>query len=261
MQANLKGKVALVTGGYTVLGMTICRGLAEAGADIGIIARTRSKIEEVLPELAALGVRAAPLVADITDEAQVVAAFEEAKHELGRIDILVNNIGLPGVLMPVADMELSEWNKVLTTNLTGTMLCCREAVRQMVAQGGGAIVNIGSSGGKRGVPNSAAYTASKFGMIGLTQSLGQEVGRDNVRVNCITLGAVEGPRTEWQIERKSKAAGLSKDEERRRREAGTSLGRLPSQDEFAKLTVFLASDLSSGMTGQAINLTAGAVFH
>ncbi|MCL0101724.1 SDR family oxidoreductase [Dehalococcoidia bacterium] len=261
MHANLSGKVAIVTGGYTVLGMTVCRGLAEAGADIGIIARTREKIEAVIPEIQALGVRAIPLVADITDESQVIKAFEQARRDLGRIDVMVNNTGLPGALMSVADMQLSEWEKILATNLTGTMLCCRESVRHMRPQGGGAIVNVGSSGGKRGVPHSAAYTASKFGMIGLTQTLAQEVGRYNIRANCIALGAVEGPRTDWQIKRKSEAAGISGDEERQRREAGTSLGRLPSQAEFAQLTVFLASDLSSGMTGQAINLTAGSIFH
>lgn len=257
----MTGKVVLVTGGYTALGRALAGGFARAGADLGLIARTQNKLEEAAKDMRALGVKALPLVADITDEAQVVSAFARARRELGRIDVLVNNTGLPGVIMPVEQMDLTEWNTIIGTNLTGAMLCCREAVRHMGAQGGGAIINIGSSAGKRGVPFSSAYSASKFGLIGLTQALAQEVGKKGIRVNCIALGSPEGPRTDWQLERKSKAGGFPVAEERARRMGGTALGRFVSQDEFASLALFLASDLSSGMTGQAINLTAGGLFH
>ena len=257
----MHGKVVLITGGYTALGRALAGGFAKAGADLGLIARTPEKLEEAARDLRALGVRAIPLVADITDEAQVVAAFAKAKRELGRIDVLVNNTGLPGAIMPVEEMDLREWNSIIATNLTGAMLCCREAVRQMRTQGGGAIVNIGSTAGKRGVPFSSAYSASKAGLIALTQALAQEVGKKGIRANCIVLGRVEGPRTDWQIERKSKAAGLDIEEERAKSMAGNSLGRFVTQDEFSALTLFLASDLSGGMTGQSVNLTGGGLFH
>ena len=260
-EIRLTDKVALITGGYTALGMALARGFARAGADVGLIARTAESLEEAAREIRSLGVRSEPLVADITDEPQVIAAFEKARRDLGRIDFLVNNTGIPGPLMRIENMDVAEWRRIIDVNLTGIMLCCREAVRHMVPQGGGNIVNISSTAGKRGVPDSGAYSASKWGMSGLTQTLALESGRQNIRVNCINLGSIEGPRTDWQIERRSKASGITTEELARRRVAGTSLGRLVTQDEFVSLALFLASDLSSGMTGQSINLSAGDTFH
>lgn len=261
MTGSLDGKNALVTGGYTALGFALAEGFAKAGANLGLIARTREPLVGACKTLGELGVRAVPLVADITDEESTVAAFAEARQTLGPIDVLVNNTGIPGAIMRVHDMALSEWNEVLSVNLTGAMLCSREAVRHMVPEGGGVIVNIGSSAGKRGVPESAAYSASKWGMIGLTQAMAQEVGRENIRVNCIALGSVEGPRTDWQLQRKAEVAGIPAQQLRKQRMGGNSFGRFVRQREFVDLCLFLASDLSSGMTGQAINLTGGATFH
>ena len=151
---RLPGKTVIVTGGYTFLGKGIALGFAKAGADLGIIARTPAKLEAAADEIRSCGVRTAALVADITDESQVVGAFQRAADVLGRIDILVNNVGIrPDGRMPIHDMDLATWNEVIATNLTGAMLCSREAVRHMVAQGeGGAIVNIGSLAGKQASP-------------------------------------------------------------------------------------------------------------
>ncbi len=256
----MRDKSVLITGGYTALGMALSRGFANAGANLGLIARTPEKLEAACAELRGMGVQAVPLVADITNEGQVIGAFRQAKESFGSIDTLVNNTGIPGAITAMADMELSEWEQVISVNLTGTMLCSREAVRHMAPQGGGTIINIGSSAGKRGVPYSSAYSASKWGMVGLTQALAQEVGRQGIRVNCIALGTVEGPRTEWQIERRSAAAGVPEETMRQQRLSGTSLGRMVRQSELASLAVFLASEASDGMTGQAINLTAGGSF-
>ena len=165
VELSLPDKVVLITGGYTTLGMALARGFARAGAHVGLIARTAERLEEAATEIRSLGVRSEPLVADITDEPQVVAAFEKARRDLGRIDVLVNNTGIPGQLMRIENMDVAEWRKVIDVNLTGTMLCCREAVRHMVPQGGGNIVNISSTAGEAGRPGLGSLQRVQMGDI------------------------------------------------------------------------------------------------
>ena len=253
----MHGKVVLITGGYTALGRALAGGFAKAGADLGLIARTPEKLEEAARDLRALGVRAIPLVADITDEAQVVAAFAKAKRELGRIDVLVNNTGLPGAIMPVEEMDLREWNSIIATNLTGAMLCCREAVRQMRTQGGGAIVNIGSTAGKRGVPFSSAYSASKAGLIALTQALAQEVGKKGIRANCIMPGRFVTLADPSRHPTPSGRYNKLSQEQWSAREKLNLLGATINAWDMANAAVFLASDESRYITAVGLPVDAG----
>lgn len=147
-----------------------------------VACRSHEKLEEAAAKLRGHGEHALSVAADITDEGEVAQAFRQASRRLGRLDILVNNVGLHHYSVR-GPHGLARWNETLDVNLTGAILCCRRALKYMDGRGG-VIINIGSTAGKRGVPFSAPYVVSKWGLIGLTQTLAMEVGRQNIRVTA-----------------------------------------------------------------------------
>ncbi|MHC4982991.1 MAG: SDR family oxidoreductase [Planctomycetota bacterium] len=189
MDVHLKDKVALVTGAGRGIGRAIAKALAGCGAQVVLAARTKEQIDAVAADIATAGGTAAPVVADVSDEASVAELFGEVR-KLGRLDILVNNAGV-GLFGPVKDFSAEDFDRVLDTNLRGTFLCCREAMRIMAPQGSGYIINISSVVGFKGYPNQAAYTASKHGVVGLTKSLAAEAQEHNVRVSVVMPGGVD----------------------------------------------------------------------
>ena len=178
----------------------------------------------------------------------------------GQINILVNNAA-QGTFnnTDVVDMELDEWHKSLATNLTGPMLCCREVLKHMVPRRSGNIVNVSSVAGMSGVPRESPYAASKWGLIGFTETLAIEVGRHGIRANCISPGATRTQEFEDWVKTSAKTVGLSYDEVMKKLAENNALKRIAETEEIANCIVFLASDDSSAMTGH--NLVASCGFH
>ena len=254
---RLQGKKALVTGGGVGIGESIALAFAREGADVAIASRNTANLEGVAAKIREMGRTALAITADIAEEDEVKAMVEKTMSEFGRIDVLVNNSGIPGQFLDVSEMDLSDWNQVLAVNITGTMLCSREALKGMKARKSGNIINISSMAGKRVTPKRSSYVSSKFAMHGFTLTLAQEVGPDNIRVNCICPGATEGDRIERVINSFVESTGRSYEEVRRRLESRASLRRMVTPEEVAECAVFFASEESSGMTGQIVDVSAG----
>lgn len=205
---DLKGKVAIVTGGTKGIGRGIAEALVSEGASVCISARSRNEIDETVVALRSLGVGAATgIVADVCNYSQVKAMFELAMTQLGGIDILVNNAGI-GLFQTVEEMSPDDFRSVLETNLFGVFYCCHEAIPRMKKRGGGYIINLSSLAGVNAHPRMAAYNASKFGLNGFSEALMQEVRHDGIKVSYIMPGSVNtefggdqpGEEKSWQLQ-------------------------------------------------------------
>jgi NAD(P)-dependent dehydrogenase (short-subunit alcohol dehydrogenase family) len=186
---KLDGKVALITGGNKGIGKAIARGLAEEGAAVALTARGAGELERAAAELSSRGATVLALPADVTDEAQVQEVFRRTLERFGRLDILVNNAGaFDGG--PLDDLSVATWDKVLAVNLRAPFLCTRETMRVMKKQGGGRIINIGSISAQRVRLHSAPYSASKFGLWGLTQVTALEGREFGIACSCLHPGNV-----------------------------------------------------------------------
>jgi 3-oxoacyl-[acyl-carrier protein] reductase len=186
---RLQDKVAIITGASRGIGAAIALGYAREGAHVVLAARTADLLDQVAERVRALGRRALPIVTDVTEEPSVQNMVQQAAAAFGRIDVLVNNAG-GAMVKPVWATSLSTWEWLMGVNLRGPFLCTKHVWRIMQQQGGGAIINIGSTFGSRAAPWFAAYTASKWGLVGLTKATAQEGRLDNIRVNIINPGKV-----------------------------------------------------------------------
>ena len=190
MNADLQNKIALVTGSGRGIGRSISKALANSGAQVIVCSRTAKEIEEVVSEIASNNGQSIAVTADVANEAEVVSMFEAIVTRFGRIDILVNNAGI-GRFGRVADFDVRQFDELMAVNLRGTFLCCRQALKLMIPQKNGYIINISSVVGIKGYPNQAAYTASKHGVMGFTKSLAVEAQEHNIRVSAILPGGVD----------------------------------------------------------------------
>jgi gluconate 5-dehydrogenase len=255
---SLDGKAAVVTGGFTGLGKQMAEGLLEGGANVAVCARRPRKwlhTYRTLKEVARqnrrklLGSRC-----DVSVQSEVERFFERAVDELGSVDILVNAAGVAWVSSP-EDMKLTDWNKVIGTNLTGTFLCSQAAGRIMIRNRTGSIINMSSVAGIFGsdpeVLDAISYTSSKAGIIGLTRDLAVKWAKHNIRVNTLAPGWFQTHLTQRVIDRSGD-----------RLSRAIPMRRFGTDTELKGVTVFLASEASSYMTGQLIcvdgGLTAGA---
>ena len=188
--SGIQGKAAVVTGGTRGIGLAIVRALAERGADVFLCSRSPDDVARTVNSVGAMrGQRVTGATCDVRDYPQVRAMIAEAERSLGGIDILVNNAGI-GVFSDVQEMPVEAWQATIETNLSGLFYCCREAIPAMKRRGGGYIINIGSLAGKNAFPGGAAYNASKFGLIGFSEALMQEVRYDHIRVSYVMPGSV-----------------------------------------------------------------------
>ena len=259
MDKVLQDRVALVTGGALGLGEALCLRLAREGAHVVVADLNLEGAERVAAQIAAQTDRRALAVkVDVTDEAQVAAMVARAVGEFGRLDVLVSNAGIL-IAGAVDEIEADKWRKVVEVNLFGYFLCAKHAARAMKAQRSGVIVQINSKSGKRGSYKNSAYAASKFGGIGLTQSLALELAEYNVRVNAVCPGnLLDSPLWVDSLYRQyAKKWGISEEEVRQKYVEQVPLKRGCTYEDVCNVVVFLASDGASYMTGQAINVTGG----
>ena len=254
---RLKDKVAIVTGGGSGIGRAISLAFASEGATVVVAARTFARLKEVADDINSRGGIARAMAVDIADEINIQEMVARTLKEYGRIDVLVNNAGIPGPTANIADMELDKWNEVLSINLTGAMLCSKEVLADMIGRKSGSIINISSVGGMSGFPMRSAYCVSKMGIIGLTETLAIEVGEYNIRVNCISPAAVRGDRVLNAAQAKGEALGMNYKKVLERLTKDYSLKRLIEPSEIATAAVFLASDDASAITGHTLVVSCG----
>jgi NAD(P)-dependent dehydrogenase (short-subunit alcohol dehydrogenase family) len=246
---DLKGRVALVTGGSIGLGRQMAEALAEMGADVVVSARKKERCEQAAQELRAFGGRTLALGCDVGRPEEVQAMVDTAVRELGRLDILVNNAGVAWGA-PAESMRLEDWNKVLQTNLTGTFLCAQAAGRVMIRQGQGKIVNMASVSGLGGAPpdivDAVAYHASKGGVISFTKDLACKWAQHKINVNAIAPGwfptHMSGPVIKAQRERLLEQLPLR---------------RFGGEHDLKGAIVFLASAASDYVTGHVLVVDGG----
>jgi 3-oxoacyl-[acyl-carrier protein] reductase len=186
---SIAGKNALVTGAGKGIGRAVAVALAQEGAHVALLARNEAQLREVAREIEALGGKAVVVVADVADRAAVEAAVAQALGALGSIDILINNAGI-GTFAKLVDMDPAEWERIIQVNLLGTYYTTRSVLPQMLERQSGDIINIASTAGQRGAATTSAYSASKFAILGLTESLMQEVRKQNIRVSALTPSTV-----------------------------------------------------------------------
>jgi 3-oxoacyl-[acyl-carrier protein] reductase len=243
----LADRVVLVTGSSRGIGAEIAAKAAVAGARVAVHYRSASDAgEATLARLRNLGAEAEGFAADVADGAQAEALVGRVVDRFGRIDALVNNAGLTQV-GPFLDIDPSEWDAVIATDLTASFHTCRAALPPMLEQGTGAIVNVASRLGQMGVAETAAYSAAKAGLIGLTRSLAREFGPRGIRINAVAPGVTITEMT----------TDLVDSEEGRRRLRDMALGRFGRADEVAEAVIFLLSDAASLFVGQTLNPNAG----
>ena len=276
---NLTGKVALVTGagGKNGIGRAIATRLAKEGADVAVNDITEQPyaadeatwqgLPDVVREIEAMGQRALSIVADVSEAKQVNDMVDKTVAHFGKIDILVNNAGtIAGKdRVPVVDLAEADWDRVQRVNVKGVFLCCQTVARHLIAQGmGGKIINLSSVTGKQGLARYAAYSASKFAVIGLTQSLAYELAPYRVNVNAICPGLVDTERV-GHMASALMPVDMPADEQRaefaRRAESSVPLGRLAEGEDVAKMAAFLASDESAYLTGLSVIVAGGLMMY
>jgi len=190
MTVNLKDKIALVTGASRGIGRSISLALAESGAHVVLSARSLDRLEEVEREITSFGGKATTIAADLAQEEQIVHLFEEVWQTFKRLDILINNAGV-GLWGKLIDFSAEDFDKLMRVNLKGPYLCCQQAMRIMIPQKSGYIINVSSVQGVKGYENQSAYAASKHGIMGLSKSLANEAQEHNIRVSVILPAAVD----------------------------------------------------------------------
>ena len=245
---DLKGKVAIVTGGNGGIGLGMARGLAVAGARVVIAARNADKSRAAAKELQAVGPEPVIINLDVKDEAAVESLMRTTVERCGRLDILVNNAGT-NIRKQPQEYTAAEWHTVIDTNLTSAFLCSRAAYPAMQRAGGGKIINIGSMMSIFGASFAPAYAASKGGIVQLTRSLASAWARDNIQVNAVLPGWID---TDLTRQARRQVENLHENVLRR-----TPAGRWGVIEDMAGVAVFLASAASDFVTGTAIPVDGG----
>jgi NAD(P)-dependent dehydrogenase (short-subunit alcohol dehydrogenase family) len=247
MDLDLNGKRVVVTAGAQGIGLAIAEAFVAAGAQVHIcdvnddfLASAKQKLPQVSQSRT-----------DVSSESQVDAMFAELAARWGGLDVLVNNAGIAGPTDKVEDTDLAAWDQTIAVNLTGPFLCTRRAAPLLKAAGGGSIVNLSSTAGRLGFPLRTPYSASKFGVIGLTETWAMELGPSNIRVNAILPGIVAGERQERVIAAKAASYGIGHEAMRQRLLAKVSL---------RSMVIFICSPAGAAISGQSLSV-CGNVEH
>jgi NAD(P)-dependent dehydrogenase (short-subunit alcohol dehydrogenase family) len=249
MTTELEGKVGLVTGGTSGIGREAAVLFAKAGAKVVIAGRRELEGQETLEMIRAAGSDGLFVKTDVSKAPEVEALIQKAAETFGRLDVAFNNAGIEGVWAPIVRQSEEDWDRIIATNLKGVWLCLKYEIRQMLKQnGGGAIVNMSSITGLVGAVGAAAYSASKHGVVGLTQTAALENAKSGIRINAVCPGFTETPMTD----RVFRVPGVHKYVL-----SCHPIGRLGRPTEIAEAVVWMCSDRASFMTGQSLVLDGG----
>jgi 3-oxoacyl-[acyl-carrier protein] reductase len=254
MELNLKGKVAVITGGGRGIGEALCLAFAREGTHVVVSDIDYENAQRVSESICAMGPKAIPVKTDVSRQEDAVKLIDVAVKDLGGIDFLVNNAGISpknedGGPAMTWEIGLEEWDRVMGVNLKGALFCSQEAVKYMLPRKKGAIVNIASVAGKapfEPMATGAHYDASKAAIINLTQRLASEVAEHGIRVNAVAPGRIASPLVKF-ASKKWNQAMLDR----------TPMGRFGGPEEIANVVVFLASDGASYITGETVNVNGG----
>ena len=255
---KLQDRVALVTGGSRGIGKAIAKALADQGAKVAVCARDAEAVRRAADEISPGGGRVMAFRADVMEKGDVRNLLREIVGRWGQIHILVNNAGI-NARIPIESEDDARWIQILGVNLIGAYYVTREALRSMPNHDGGRIINLSSVLGRFGVPGYTAYCTAKHGILGFTRALALEVVGRGITVNAICPGWVETDMADLGMGETAAALGMSKEEFRKQALAAVPIQRILAPEEIAGLAVFLASEASAGMTGQAVNMCGGQV--
>jgi NAD(P)-dependent dehydrogenase (short-subunit alcohol dehydrogenase family) len=248
--AQIDGLRVLVTAGGSGIGRTIALRLTQEGARLHVC----DVSADALRDLAAVGPGVSGTLADVGSEADVDRLFADVSAQLGGLDVLVNNAGIAGPTAAIDEIALTDWQRTLDVNLTGPFLCARRAVPLLKQAGGGSIINIASVAARLGFPNRSPYSASKWGMIGLTQTWAMELGPVGIRVNAILPGIVAGDRQDRVLQARAAVEGIPLEEVTRQRLQTVSLRSMVSAEDIAEMVLFLCSSAGRMISGQSLSV-------
>jgi 3-oxoacyl-[acyl-carrier protein] reductase len=243
---SLNGQTAIVTGAAKGIGAAIAERLAREGATVALADIDEAGARHQAEAISAASGQAFALSVDVSDPVSAQAMVESVVERTGRLDILVNNAGINGPTVPVVEVSVEEWRRVLSIDLDGVFYCCRAAVPHLVRRGYGRIVNIASIAGKEGNPNHAPYSAAKAGVIGFTKSIGKELATSGVLVNCVAPAIIETDLT------RAVSADIV-----RYLVGRVPMGRMGQATEVAALVAWLCSPECTFSTGAVFDLSGG----
>lgn len=256
---DLAKQVVVITGAGTGIGRAIAVAFAKEGSKVVGVGRTIGPLQDAMSDIVAMGGDAIALRGDVTDEAQIQAAFGEAMTRYGRIDVLVNNAGFgPRTPTPIMETELSEWNSIISTSLTGTMLCSKYVTPYFIEHESGTIVNVSSLAGKIPRLGMGPYCAAKAGQDHLTRVLALELARHNIRVNGVAPGTTRTEHLQASLDRNQSSWNLRVSGNLDSFRSPIPLGRVSEPSEQAAAVLFLASEAAGFMTGQILYVDGGA---
>jgi len=256
----LSGRVCVVSGVGPGLGRQAALQLSAHGADLVLAARTERTLERVAAEITEGGGRVVTVPTDITDAARCEAVMAEAVSAFGGVDVLVNNAFRFDAFQSFEDVDLAQWRKIVDTNLFGSLSMTKAALPHLKARGGGSVVMVCSMVARKPQPLQGGYTISKGALLTATRVLAYELGPYNIRVNAVVPGWMWGPSVEVYVDMTSQGRSVPPEEVVAELTAQIPLGKIPGDDEVAGTVVYLASDLSAAVTGQAIDANGGEVF-
>lgn len=258
MNTGLNNQRIVVTAGAQGIGLAITAAFLEAGAQVHVCDINDDFLNDARKQFAQAPVSFSRT--DVADASQVDAMFADLALRWGTLDVLVNNAGIAGPTAAVEDTALSDWEQTIAVNLTGPFLCTRRAVPLLKKAGGGAIINISSAAGRLGFPLRTPYSASKFGVIGLTETWAMELGPANIRVNAILPGIVAGERQERVIAAKAASYGIGHEQMRERLLSKVSMRKMVTAQDIANQIIFLCSPAGAAISGQSLSV-CGNVEH
>jgi NAD(P)-dependent dehydrogenase (short-subunit alcohol dehydrogenase family) len=253
----LQERVAIITGASKGIGRVMAQRFAREGAQVVCAARSADLVRETAAAIEAAGGRAVAVAADAGTESGARAIVDAGVAAFGRVDTLVNNAGDGGPTKPIQDYTIDDWFYTVNSCLTSAYLCSRFVVPAMIAAGRGAIVNIASMAGRRGLAYRVGYCSAKAGQIGMTYGLALELGRHNITVNAIAPGAVAGDRIDRVIKGQADVRGVDVERMRQSFVERSPLRRMSTAEDIASLAAFLCSDAARNISGQCVAVTAG----
>jgi NAD(P)-dependent dehydrogenase (short-subunit alcohol dehydrogenase family) len=256
MTGMLEGKVVVISGVGPALGTTLALRCAQQGADLVLAARTVERLEELAKQITDLGRRAVSVGTDITDEAQVNNLVEESLNAYGKVDVLINNAFRVPSMRPLADTTFEHMRDAIELTVFGALRMI-QGFTPALAEANGSIVNVNSMVVRHSQAKYGAYKMAKSALLAMSQSLATELGDQNIRVNSVLPGYIWGGTLQGYFEHQAGKYGSTVDEIYKAAAVNSDLKRLPTEDEVASAIVFLASDLSSGISGQTLDVNCG----